>query len=108
MCHRIAASLVATIALVQLIDPALAGQCAKEVDALRHSLRQQQGAVGTAPQSVGAQLGHQPTAASIASAQQQAKSELVMLLDQAKALDAQGKQKECADALAKAMLLANP
>jgi hypothetical protein len=108
MSHRIAASLVATIALVQLINPALAGQCAKEVDAFRHSLRQQHSAVGTAPQSVDAQLGHQPTAASIASAERQAKSELEILLDQAKALDAQGKHQDCADALAKAKLLANP
>jgi hypothetical protein len=108
MCHRIAAGLVATIAVIQLMDPALAGPCAVEVDAFQQSLREQHGLVGTAPQSVGAQLSHQPTAASIAKAEQKAKSGLEMLLDQAKALDAQGKQEQCADALARAKLLANP
>jgi hypothetical protein len=92
--------------------PASAGPCGEKVAAFRQTLPQNQKgaplAVGSAPQSVDAQLGHQPTPESIERARQSAQSEVAAVLAQADAFDAAGRQRKCQDALAKAKLLVNP
>jgi hypothetical protein len=105
---RIAASPIVALATGLSITPASAGPCADQIAEFEQFLQEHPGTVGTAPQSVGAQLEHQPTPASIERARQNAKAEIAAALAQAKTLDAEGKQDECVDALAKAKLLLNP
>src|ERR1700719_1858465 len=64
--------------------------------------------VGTAPQSIAAQLEHQPTRESVEHAKKQAQAQILMVVTQAEALDSEGKKSECRNALAKAKLLLNP
>jgi hypothetical protein len=85
-----------------------AGGCAGEIAGLEQSLRENPGAIGTARQSIGAQLEHQPTPASVESAKNNAKAEIVAILAEARALDAQGRQDACAEAVARAKILLNP
>lgn len=107
----------ASIALIIVLGsmlgatPAHAGPCAKEIAALRESLRQTESGgktIGSAPQSIGAQLEHQPTPASVARAKENARARIAALLAQAETLDAQGKLAECQEALRTASLLLNP
>jgi hypothetical protein len=112
MNHSIAAALIVAIASALSVLPASAGPCGEKVAAFRQTLPlNQKGApvvVGSAPQSIDAQLEHQPTPESVARAEQSAQSEIAAVLAQADAFDAAGKQKQCRGALAKAKLLANP
>jgi hypothetical protein len=62
----------------------------------------------TAPQSIAAQLEHQPTHESVEHAKKQAQAQILMVVTQAEALDSEGKKSECRNALAKAKLLLNP
>jgi hypothetical protein len=90
---------------------AQAGPCAAEVAQYRNSLPQHgqaEDAVGSAPQSVSAQLGHQPTPASVEQAKKGAMASVTAALAAAEKLDAVGNQSACEDALAKAKLLVNP
>jgi hypothetical protein len=91
---------------------ARAGSCADKVAALRASLQQtgnRGGAfVGTAPQSVDAQLEHQPTPASVERAKKNASARIEALLAQAERLDALGEPRECERALQTAKVLLNP
>jgi hypothetical protein len=64
--------------------------------------------IGTAPQSIGAQLEHRPTRESLEHAKKQAQAQILMVVTQVEALDSEGKQSECRNALAKAKLLLNP
>jgi hypothetical protein len=64
--------------------------------------------IGTAPQSIGAQLEHQPTRESVEHAKKQARAQILMVVTQAETLDSEGKQRECWNTLAKAKLLLNP
>lgn len=57
---------------------------------------------GTAPQTIGAQLGHQPTRESVERTKKQTQIRIAAILTQAEALDSEGKRSECKDALAKA------
>jgi hypothetical protein len=112
MNHSVAAALIFAIASTLSILPASAGPCGEEVAAFRQTLPlNQKGApvvVGSAPQSIDAQLEHQPTPESIARAEQRAQSEVAAVLAQADAFDAAGKQSECRAALTRAKLLVNP
>lgn len=111
---RRSASVVLVIAVATTlgIAPARAGRCAGKIAQLRESLRQTQrgGAafLGSAPQSIDAQLQYQPTPASVERAKETAKAQIAAVLAQAESLDAQGKQRECRQALLKARLLLNP
>jgi hypothetical protein len=49
----------------------------------------------TAPQSVGAQLGHQPTPKSVKQAEKQAESRFAAILARARTLDARGRHAQC-------------
>lgn len=108
MGARIVAAVAASMALASLSAVARAGPCGDEAVELESSLQHASGAVGTARQSLDAQLERQPTPASVEKAKQAAKTEIATLLDQAKAFDAENRQDECANALAKAKLLLNP
>jgi hypothetical protein len=56
-------------------------------------------------QTVGAQLGHQPTPASVARAEASARARLAAALARAKALDARGKRAACAKIVKRARLM---
>ena len=94
------------------IATASAGPCAGEIADFRSSLSRDKNGdptfIGTAPQSIGAQLEHQPTRESVEHAKKQAQAQILMVVTQAEALDSAGKQSECRNALAKAKLLLNP
>jgi hypothetical protein len=64
--------------------------------------------VGTAPQSIAAQLEHQPTRESVDHAKKQAQAQILIVVTQAEALDSEGKKSECRNALTKAKLRLNP
>jgi hypothetical protein len=103
---------VIAIAATLRIASANAGPCAGEIADFRNSLlRDKNGEptfVGTAPQSIAAQLEHQPTRESVEHAKKQAQAQILMVVTQAEALDSEGKKSECRNALAKAKLLLNP
>jgi hypothetical protein len=92
--------------------PASAGSCAAKIVQFRQSLHQSEVAgapvVGSAPQSIDAQLEHQPTPASVERARKDAKGQILALLAQAESFDAQGRRRECRQALRRANLLLNP
>lgn len=99
------------IASALSIAPAIAGPCSVEVAQFRASLPPQNDAdatVGSAPQTLAAQLGHQPTQASVEQARKNAQASVATTLAEADKLDAEGNQSACEDALARAKLLANP
>jgi hypothetical protein len=84
---------------------AQAGPCAAQIAQVEQQIRQvqaaQSGGVGTpsAPQSVGAQLHHQPTPGSVAGAEDKARAAANAALDDARTADATGDAKGCARAL---------
>jgi hypothetical protein len=97
---------IIAVASTLSIAAASAGFCAGEVAEFRGSLPHDKNGepafVGTAPQTIGAQLGHQPTRESVEHAKKQAQIRIAGFLAQAEALDAEGKRSECRDAFAKA------
>ena len=94
------------------IATANAAPCAGEIADFRNSLSRDKNGeptfVGTAPQSIAAQLEHQPTHESVEHAKKQAQAQILMVVTQAEALDSEGKKSECRNALAKAKVLLNP
>jgi hypothetical protein len=103
---------IITIASTLHIATAIAGPCAREITDFRSSLPHSKNGeatfVGTAPQSIDAQLEHQPTRESVERAKKQAQALIMTVLAQAEALDSEGKRTECRDAIAKARILLNP
>jgi hypothetical protein len=103
---------IIAIALTLRIATASAGPCSGEIADFRSSLSRDENGepafIGTAPQSIGAQLEHQPTRESVEHAKKQAQAQILMVVTQAEALDSEGKKSECRNALAKAKLLLNP
>ena len=107
-CWLDAPAVVAVLICVvfgQLGGTAHASACADEIAQLSErsaSLQPQAGAALSAPQSIGAHLGHQPTPESVQRAEEGAWSNLATLLARAEALDADGKQAECMATVANA------
>ena len=103
---------VIAIASILHIATASAGPCAGEIADFRSSLSRDNNGeptfIGTAPQSIGAQLEHQPTRESLEHAKKQAQAQILMVVTQVEALDSEGKQSECRNALAKTKLLLIP
>ncbi|MGD0722854.1 MAG: hypothetical protein ABR970_17610 [Roseiarcus sp.] len=64
--------------------------------------------VGSTPQSIAAQLEHQPTRESVERAKKQSQTQLLTVLAQAETLDLEGRRRECLDAFARAKLMLNP
>src|SRR6266566_8402950 len=82
-----------------------AGPCTKEITRFEKAVRQSAknpDAGATARQSIGAQLGHQPTPGSVKQAEERAQTTFEDALARAKRLDAQGKRAACMRALADA------
>lgn len=85
--------------------PAHAGTCRDEIEQVQQAAQaslSNPGVGPSAPQTLGAQLGHQPTPASIARAEGQARERFESILAHAKALDAAGQQSQCLQAAAEA------
>ena len=85
-----------------------AGPCTKQIGEFEKAVRQSTknpGAGPTARQSIGAELGHQPTKKSVKQAEQRAQDTFDQALARAKALDAQGNRARCMRALAQAKRL---
>ena len=105
---RAAFVLVAAVVCVvfgQLAGTAHAGPCSDQIAQLRArsaSMHNQPGAAPSARQSVVAQLGHQPTPASVQQAEQGAWSNFAAVLAHAGTLDNEGKSAECMKAVANA------
>jgi hypothetical protein len=109
---RTGAISVIAIAMAMHGAAANAGACAGEVEAFQKALpRDKNGElafVAAAPQSIAAQLEHQPTRESVERAKRLSRSLVAAVLAQAQALDSQGRPRECRDALAKAKVLIDP
>jgi hypothetical protein len=98
---KIAVALLMCVFLGQSAALAQAGPCSDEIAQLRRAAGSSSGRV-TAPQSVGAQLGHQPTPGSVQQAQHAAQSSFTALLARAEVLAAEGEHAECMEAVATA------
>ncbi len=97
---------ITVIALSAGLATAQAGPCTEQIAQTEQRIRQAQavaspGEAGTpsAPQSVGAQLHHQPTPGSVEGAEHKAREMAAAALDRARAADAAGDQARCARAL---------
>jgi hypothetical protein len=98
-------ALVVSIALGLAMTSAHASACGDEIAQLEKAMSEKRAAAApTAPQSIGAQLGHQPTPESMRRAEAAATTGVDDILNRAKALDAEGKTKECMDLVATARL----
>jgi hypothetical protein len=99
--------LVTGVALALGAASAHAGPCSEDIakfEATVSRLAAENPVAGpTARQSVGAQLGRQPTPSSVARAEEQAQSSFASMLERAKTLDAEGNA-ACAQALNEAKL----
>jgi hypothetical protein len=107
MNRRIAAALVMGTALGPLAVPAHAGPCTERIAQFEKVVRESAtnpSAGPTASQSIGAQLGRQPTPSSVKQADLKAQTTFDAALARAKTLDAEGKRK-CVQALAHAKRL---
>lgn len=104
----VTAALIVSSILGLTIGSAQAGPCSDAIAQFEQTVRSSEktGDAGpTARQSIGAQLGHQPTRESVERAEDMAQANLVQALLRAKALDAEGKQAECMQALSQAKLI---
>ena len=89
------------------VAAAHASPCGDEIARLERANRQAESNPDTGPtgpQSVGAQLGHQPTPETVKRAEGASESSFAAILNRAKAFDAQGKIAECMEAVAAAKL----
>jgi hypothetical protein len=108
MNRLIPAILIASAILGLDVVAAEAGPCTKKIAQFEKAVRQSAknpDAGPTARQTIGAQLGRQPTRSSVKQAETRAQNRFEEALARAKALDAQGKRTECMQALAKAKSL---
>jgi hypothetical protein len=80
--------------------------CSNQIAQLEASLIQSMGSpVATVPQSIDAQLHHQPTADSVRRAEENARLKFASILARAKTLNADGKMTECIQSVAEAKRL---
>jgi hypothetical protein len=100
--HRCLAIAFAGAALSLGIASAHAGPCTAAIAQFEQALRQSGDAGPTARQSIGAQLGHQPTPSSVKRAEERAQTNFAGALARAKRLDARGNRSGCKRALAEA------
>ena len=112
MRSRTATAATLAIAFCLCAVSASAGPCGVEIDSFQRTLRHEEAvnpdSVGTAPQTIDAQLEHQPTPSSVQRAKDRAKAEIATVLARAEKLDAEGKQGECLGVLDTARLLLQP
>ena len=89
------------------VSLAVASPCTEQIAKLEQAIQQSgnnPAAAPTARQSVGAQLGYQPTPESVRDAELASKKRLVAILNRAKAFAAKGKSKKCMELVATARL----
>ena len=110
--HRAHVLGLSTFCVLVAVATAHAGPCTAQIAELEQKIHQakaiqQPGDAGSpsAPQSVGAQLHHQPTPGSVAGAEDKAREAGDAALDNARAADAAGDATRCARALADAKAL---
>jgi hypothetical protein len=100
------------IAAMLHVATASAAPCAGQIAEFRGSLPHDRNGVptfvGTARQSIAAQLEHQPTRESVERAKRETQAQILATLAQAEALDLDGKRNECFDAFARAKLMLDP
>ena len=99
---QFATGLISCAVLGLNLTSAQAGPCSGDISQFEAAIRQSAGdpmAGLTARQSVAAQLGRQPTAASTKQEEKRLKSEFAANMARAKRLDAKGDQKGCNKAL---------
>src|SRR5260370_34619472 len=108
MSSRISTASIIVAILGLGVVAADAGPCTKQIAAFEQSVRaagKNPDAGPTARQTIGAQLGRQPTRSSVKQAEAGAQNRFDRALARAKALDAQGKRAGCMQALSKAKSL---
>jgi hypothetical protein len=94
--------LVACASTIVISDTAKAGPCTTDIAQFEAAIRRSAGnpnAGLTAPQSVGAQLEHQPTPESIKRANERLHARFAATMARAKQLDAQGDRNGCSATL---------
>lgn len=101
-----------TVALLNVATLAHAGPCTAQIAQLEQQVAQLQTAAApggagqpTAPQSVGAQLHHQPTPSSVQGAENKANADADAALERARKADAAGDANACTQALQEAKRL---
>ena len=100
--NRSIVALVVCSGLGLTIASAWAGPCSSAIAQLEQAARRSATSPAvelTLPQSVGAQLGRQPTPGSIEQAQEQAHSNFAAILARAKRLDRKGNRAACMQAV---------
>jgi hypothetical protein len=110
MSRRASAIIAAAAALCLNVASAQAGPCTSEIAEFEQAVRRSAGnpnAGPMAPQSIGAQLGEQPTLASVRRAQRRAKAAFDATLARAKRFDARNNRAGCMQALADAKRMYN-
>ena len=88
--------------------PALSASCADMVSRAESYLAAHPDKAGTAPQTVGAQLQHQPTRDSVAKAKMDSRDHLAASLSNAKAMQAAGDEAGCARSFAAVAWMLKP
>ena len=110
MRRSLAAALFAGSVWILNVAPVHATPCGEEIARFENAVQASQGnpdAGPTARQSVGAQLGRQPTPESVERGDEKAKAAFDAAMARAKTLDAEGKGAECLDALGQAKQMYN-
>lgn len=101
-------SLIAALALNLDLTTAHAGPCTAKIKRFERAVRESKpdpGVGPSLPQSIGAQLSHQPTPRSVMQAGQRAQAGFEAVLARAKRLDREGKRAACTEALTDAKLI---
>ena len=99
--------IIVSIALGLGVSLAVASPCTEQIAKLEQAIQQSgnnPAAAPTARQSIGAQLGYQPTPESVRDAELASKKRLVAILNRAKAFAAKGKSKKCMELVGTARL----
>lgn len=96
--------LIAWTAIVVSAGPAAAGPCQDQIAQFETEIERSAGSSAgpTAPESIGAKLGRQPTPGSVRRAEASAQSRFAEVLARAKDFDARGDRAECMHALSEA------
>jgi len=110
MNRHVSAAVVVSVAACLSVPPAHAGPCSNAIAQFEAAVRQSAGNPDAGPfarQSIGAQVGRQPTPGSVERAESQAQSTFQGALARAKRLDARGDRAGCTRALAAAKRMYN-
>ena len=107
-CNHQGGILALALASIFNVAEAHAGPCTARIKQFESEIRRSAtnpDAGPTAPQTIGAQLGHQPTPASVAQAEKRAQGAFAAALERAKRFDASNDRTACTRALTRARRL---